>query len=184
MSSRENHEILEQRVAQAQADALSARAWLYLLDAHRELVPCESNRRIMTEYFAGEPFTLESLEEAIQNLALKSRLALQTSEEDRAKSLQTIQKITGNIPITAQYQSNTELAAKADELTRRREMEKKSPSELRAIIQAGRPAPAASDDLPAHMTRDYLLGLNKPGEFKSVCERFGVSAVTRRLNQR
>jgi hypothetical protein len=180
---RSDRDALAERVRREQQSALDERALYQLFAKHRELANVEANRQILLNYFNSDPMDLVSLEEAILNPALSKQLAYTTPQEDRAASLATIERITGSIPVTAQYQSNEELAAKAEELTRRRELSKKPVQELRQIIREGKPAPEQVE-LPAEMTREHLLALSKPGEFKRVCERYGVSAVTRRLNQR
>jgi hypothetical protein len=178
---KQDHEAREREALQAQSDALSARAYFEFLQAHRELVPVESNHNILKDYFNGDPFTVEALEEALQNPAVKKQLAFQTSDQDRKKSLETIQRITGRPadPFTTPYQSDEELAAKASELERRRELRQMSKDELRAIIQAGRPAPVEVE-LPSEYTRKSLLALSGK-DLRRLMDRFGSAVINRRL---
>jgi hypothetical protein len=183
MSYQTDHAALEEQVQREQQAASDARALLQLFEKHRELVSCDASRNILLSYFNSEPMSLASLEEAIQNPNLRKQLPLQHEGEERAKLLTELKALTGEIPNTAKYQSTDEIRAKVDELRRKRGMQQHSPEELRKIIKDNTPV-VAEDDLPAHMDRKFLLGLSAPGAFKRVCERYGVAAVTKRLNQR
>jgi hypothetical protein len=173
-------------VEAAQRSAREANAWLQFITQHREVQNCESNRQLASEYHNGSEMTLDSLLDSFNSPAFRALLALRNSTpaEDRAASLETIKKITGigETPLT-KWQTNEQLAKKATELEERREFSKKSRAELRQIVKQNSPV-VAEDDLPASMTREYLLGLSAPGAFKKVVERYGSAAVTRRLNQR
>jgi len=179
---KQDHEALQARVEQQQQEAMDAKHWLTFLEKHREVVPCEGNFQIVKSYFAGEPLSLETLEEAVQNPNLKRQMVFQTSVEDRTKLLETLKKLTGEIPPTTVYQSTEEIRSKVEEIQRRKELEKKSPDALRAIIKANTIAPEPAS-IPAEWTRERLLDLKGP-EFRRVVERYGSKAVTERLNQR
>jgi hypothetical protein len=183
MSYQTDHADLQSRLIQQQQETSDAKNWLVFLEKYREVVPCDANFQAVKSYFAGDPFSLESLEEAIQNPSLRKQMVFQTTAEDRIKLLQALKELTGEISAATKYQSTEEIRTKVYEIQRKREMQSKSPNELRQIIKENTPAVEA-DDLPAHMDRAFLLGLNKPGEFKKVCERYGVTAVTRALNTR
>ena len=180
---RSDHDELQTRVEQQQQEAMDAKYWYVFLASHREVVPCEANLQIVKAYFADEPFSLEALGEAIQNPNLRKQMVFQTTVEDRIRLLQALKGLTGEIPAMTKYQSTEEIRVMVEELQRRKELQPKSPAELRAIIKQNTPVVEA-DDLPTHMDRAFLLGLNKPGDFKRICERYGVAAVTKRLNQR
>jgi hypothetical protein len=177
---KQDHDAVEERVRQAETEATSACEYLRFLELHRELLPVESNRNIIAQYFAGEPFTLEALEEAIQNPGLRKQLSFRTAEEDRASSLATIKRISGDIPITAQYQDNAALARKAAELEDRRILRQKSPAELRQILNDNRPAPVGYPALPVETTRTVLLKMS-PADLKMTLRKFGQENVNRRL---
>ncbi len=183
MSYQTDHEALQARVEQQQQDAMDAKFWLAFLEKHRDVVPCEANFQAMKSFFAGDPFSPEALDESLQNPSLRKQMAFQTTVEDRIGLLQMLKKLIGEIPAATKYQSTEEIRAKVEEIQRERELQQKSPAELRALIKQNTPA-IEPDDLPAHMDRAFLLALNRPGDFKKVCERYGVAAVTRALNNR
>lgn len=171
-------------VEAAQKEAREAKAWLQFLLQHPEVSNVESNRLLASEYHGGTEVTLESLLDSYNSPGFRAMLAYIDPAKQRAEALAAIQAITavGESPLTKWTPTET-LVKRANELEERRELSKKSPAELRAIIQQGTPA-IEPDDLPPHMDRAFLLSLNKAGEFRRVCERYGVVAVTRALNTR
>jgi hypothetical protein len=175
-----DHNDLQKKVANAQQEASDAQVWLTYLQGHREVRANEANRLMVLEYFNGEALSIEGLDEAFGNPNFTARIAFLTSDKDRANSIATIEKITGvGETAVTKWQTNEELAAKANELETRRELFKKSPEELRAIIQAAKPVPVELE-LPAEMTRKYLLNL-PPAELKTILRTYGSPAVNKRL---
>jgi hypothetical protein len=172
-------------------EAREAQAWMQFLIDNPTVLPCESNKRIAFEYFHGEEVTLAGLNDSLQNHpAFRAMLAMQTPAEDREKVLNEYTAELGTSEATrgaveaAKFLSTEQLRAKAEQLRLKKEYEKKSVPELRAIIKSGTPVVSDENDLPAEMTRARLLSLNKPGEFRRICERYGTKNVTRRLNER
>jgi hypothetical protein len=178
---RTDREAREQEAIQAQTEALSARAWFQFLEAHREIVPCEANLQIVKSYFGDEPLSLEALEEScLQNPNLRKQMVFQTTAEDRTEVLQKLKTLTGSLSPEMAYQPTEQIRSKVEEIQRRKEMENKSPEELRQIINDNRRAPEALPPLPADITRTVLLKM-PPAELKATLRRFGNSAVNARL---
>jgi hypothetical protein len=177
MGFKEDYERRVREVQEAEASALESKAWWQFVEKMGgQVLSNEANRNVAKEMLEqiSTPFTLENLVSTLeQDPSFRQALATQTPEQSRAASLETIQKITGSVPVTAKWQTNDQLAQKANELEQRRELSSKSPSELRAIIQAGRPAPDALPPLAADVTRAVLLNM-PPAELKATC---GVSAI-------
>jgi hypothetical protein len=160
-----------------------AKTWLMYITEHRDVAPILANQAAILEIFAGEPLSISGIDEVLANPQFRSRFSFLSPQEDRTQVLQKMKTLTGELSPTVVYQSTEEIRSKVEALQRKKEMESKSPEELRKIIRDGsKPAPAP-DDLPANMTRQYLLDLKGP-EFRKIVDRFGSVAVTNRLNRR
>lgn len=193
---RSDHDALQARVEQVQQETMAAKNWLDFIQRHPEVrLGGMANQSIFKAYFASDypaNFTLDALEEAYQNPALRKQLALDDSNGtgERAKLISELQSLLigsdqfkANELAATKYVTNEQLGEKVTALRSKREMQLKSPAELRTIIKDNRPSPKQVE-LPAHMTRAFLLNLTEQGAFKKVVERYGAAAVTRRLNQR
>lgn len=163
------------KAEQAEAAVRGAResqAYFQFVAAERTVVPCTATWSAIKAYFGTEEVTFSALQESFQNPAFKAMLALRSPEQDRLQSLSTIQEITGSVPITAQYSSNEELAAKAAELESKREMRKKSPEELRQIIRESQKEVNRIDPFPPEYTRAVILKM-EPLKLRALLRRFG-----------
>jgi hypothetical protein len=186
---RQDREAVE-ALAQTEKQAASDEKALYqFFQKHREVQICEANRNILLAYFNGESMSLASLEDAICNPTLAKQLAYTSEEKTKSSLIRQIMALyVGSdaareaFAAKLKYDSIEALESELAEIESRREMQAKPVSELRTIANS-RPTPERAE-LPDHMTREYLLSLNKPGEFKRIVERYGLEATTRRLNER
>jgi hypothetical protein len=177
---KQDHADLQTRLIQQNQETADAKYWLAFIEKHREIVPCQANFQLMKSYFAGDPFSPGALEEAISNPSLRTQIAFQSNEEDRIKLLQALKNLTGEIPAATKYQSTEEIRSTVNGITEKREMQSKSPAELRQIIKSGTTTTPVEQELPAEMTRQHILAL-PVAELRRVIDKYGTPAVNRRL---
>jgi hypothetical protein len=172
-----------------QTQSVNDKEQIYLLYCRRrDIVACEANSKLILNYFNGDPIeNAAMLDDAIEHPALKARLAFQTPEQDRSKLEASITALLVGSPDAIQherakfkYKTVEELSEWHDRLKSRKEMQQKSPAELRQIIKPTVTAPR----LPADYSRDTLLALakSKISEFRALTKKYGNDAVNRRLN--
>lgn len=192
---RSDHAALIERVQREEQEAMAAKSWLEFIQRHPEVrMGGMANRGIFQEYFATDypaGFTVQSLEEAYANPTLRKQLALDDAEGsgEREKLLKEYAALLTGSPEAirsaieaSKYLTNEQLREKVVALRLKREMQPKSPAELRKVIADNTPAPE-QDDLPPQHTRASLLAMTGP-ELRKIISRFGLAATTRRLNQR
>jgi hypothetical protein len=160
---------------------------------HRELVSCEANINVLEDYLGGSEFVdLDSLEQALGHSRCPG-LVRQTTEEERAKLIAEIcelmkggtsaDAITAWRGRTARYQDVETLQAKKTELVQRIELRTKTPRELRKLIQAARPG--VVQELPREISRQQILQMWGPAEFRFWANKFGtMEPITRRINEK
>lgn len=170
----------EQEVAER--EAAEAKDFLTFFRGRPELAT-DANMGLIKS-FIGAPATLATIREAVEFLGDKlgikrDKQILEEAEHDRATLLETLKKLTGNIPQTIKYQTTEEIRANVEEIQRRKELEMKSPEELRQIIKDGKPAPALPP-IPSEMTRHYLINLPAV-ELRRAVDKYGRDAVNARL---
>jgi hypothetical protein len=140
-----------------------------------------ANEATVLEYFSGEPLSIAALDESFSDPAFRSRIAFQTSGEEMSKLLADYHALLtarGGSPSAIEsefqkvkYLSSDQIRAKVESLKQHAEISAMPVEDIRKLANS-RPAPEQIE-LPAGMTREYLLALSKPGEFKRVCERYG-----------
>lgn len=188
MSYREDHDAQQVRLQQAQQAASDAQALFQLFERHREILNCQANTGILTSYFAGEPMSLETLEEAIANPALQKQLAYTSEEATRLKLMENIMaayigsdEARKTFAAKLRYDDIPALEKKLADIETRAEISKLPTPEIRRLANS-RPAPGRAE-LPASYTRASLLALDGKS-LRALIERHGASSITARLNQR
>ena len=95
------------RVEQAEAAARGAResqAYFQFVAAERTVIPCTATWQAIKAYFGSEEITFATLQDSFQNPAFRATLATRSLEQDRTTSLDTIQEITGSVPVTGAFE--------------------------------------------------------------------------------
>jgi hypothetical protein len=190
MSFKTDYEQRKAEAEQARSEAENSKTWLIFLTRHAdEIISCEANylmaQRMLND--ANTPFTVENLELFLGDPSFRKGLGLTNADSEREKLVAEISGLlTGSPEAIAgeisklKYLDNAALRAKVQAIRDKKEMQQKSPQELRQIIQAGRPVPEEIQNLPPEMTRKYLLSLS-PQDLRATLRKFGQNAVNRRL---
>jgi hypothetical protein len=157
------------------------------------VVPCQANTERIISYFAGDPISVEAIQEAFDgHPAFRASLALQTEAVSR-KRLETQIKelLTGaSSPLAVaeqiksiRFKTTEALAEWRDRLLATKVARSKSAAELRAEIQAARPKPEL--DLPEDISKEQILHLWDAATFRSWAQRLGsFEPINRRINQK
>jgi hypothetical protein len=157
------------------------------------VVLCQANTERVINYFAGDPITLEALEEAFNSHpAFRASLALQTEAHSRARLEKEIEDLlTGaSSPLAVaeqlksiRFKTTEALVEWRDRLAATKAARSKSAAELRAEIQAARTKP--EQDLPPDISKEQILHLWDAATFRSWAKRLGsFEPINRRINQK
>jgi hypothetical protein len=159
----------------------------------KTVVGCQANTERIVGYFAGDPITLEALEEAFNSHpAFRASLALQTEARSRERIEKEIKALlTGASSPGAveeqlksiRFRTTEDLQDWRDRLVATKSARSKSAAELRAEIQAARPKPEL--DLPPDISKEQILHLWDAATFRSWAKRLGsFEPINRRINQK
>jgi hypothetical protein len=172
---------------QAQKDAYELEQFLKRHEADGVII-CDANRQRAREYLNGDDLSEANLEDAWTHPNFRKSLAMRETPEDTRNALnreiyallQGSDTARQHTIIQLKYSTTEELIARRDELVRRKAAREKTPHELRADLQAARPG---APDLPDEITREQILQLWSPEQFRFWAKKVGMPAITKRINE-
>lgn len=190
MSFKTEYEARIARVNQENEAAMASKVWWLFISRHAdEIVNCDANFQMAQSMLseASHLFTLENLETFFsEDPAFRSSLGLTSKDAEREKLVSELSGLFTGSPLAIngeiaklKYLDNSALREKIIAVRTKREMQSKTPDQLRAIVESGRPEPVKLE-LPVEMTRSYLLKLS-PSDLRRILNKFGSDVVNRRI---
>src|SRR5579863_8108140 len=166
---------------QAQKDAYELEQFLLRHEADGVIV-CDANRQRVRDYLNSDDLSAENMEDAWTHPAFRKSLAMRETPEDTRVALnrEIYELLQGSdtarhhVISQLKYSTLEELIARRDELVRRKAAREKTAQELRAEIQAAQPALA--QDLPEDISREQILHLWTPEQFRFWAKKVGMPA--------
>jgi hypothetical protein len=162
-------------------------------ERHSEVIDCDANFSLIKRYLADADIDEANLEAAYEHTGLRQQLAKQTREENRAAVQEKIVALLGaSSPGTIAhekakwpYKSTEELREKLKQLEVKRDMQSKTPEQLRAIVKTA--PPSRWKPMPeCYKSRAMLMDLintDVPG-FKNLVKNCGSEQINAVLNRR
>lgn len=155
------------------------------------VVACQANTERIINYFAGDPITLEALEEAFNSHpAFRASLALQSEARSRERLEKEIEGLlTGASSPGAveeqlksiRFRTTEDLQDWRDRLVATKSARSKSTAELRAEIRGAKPSPQQKE-LPSEISSSQIKFMLDAKAIRHLISVYGADAVTRRVN--
>jgi hypothetical protein len=161
---------------------------------HREFKDCMAARKLIMNFFEGEPLSPQLLEDAVNHTSLFQMLPKQTEEDDRQALETAITELLsgGGSPTAVQHEVSKfkfktveELVVWRDRLVEVKRAREATPEQLRAIVKSA--PPSRWKPLPTcYHSRNILLDFintDIPG-FKKLVRDCGSEQINAILNRR
>jgi hypothetical protein len=190
MDFKQRIELDRQTVEQNQQEINDLHAISRFFERHEELVECDAAVSLIRRYMQGSEIDDENLEISYTHTELFQKLPRQTILQSRtAVEEKILTLLQGTSPGTAaheqakfKYKETSELREQLAALEGKRDLQQKTPAELKALIQASKPT--QEQDLPELISRAQILHMMSAAQIRFLVSKYSMAAVTKRLNER